>query len=159
MPQSSYTPLLDIAFIYDGLTNAERDILHLCLLPREEKRQEKVHEDVYPGISRIAKEAKCGTTTVKTFNKKMEKFGKFNFVKKRRVLGRKSNTYYLTEHAREFLILVQACRFQFYWKRYSKEVIQGLAEDEHFLAEKLYKKGGVIDNQTVHIQIGKTVHY
>jgi hypothetical protein len=141
MSKIAHNHLLDIAYIYDALTDAERDILHLCLLPRETKRREGIHDEIYPGIKRIAYESKCGTTTVKTFLKKMDNFGSFGFLKRRRVVGRRSNTYDLTEHAFEFLVLTQACRFQYDWKRYSKEVIQGISEDEHFLAEKLYKKG------------------
>lgn len=135
------TPLLDIAYIYDSLTDAERDILHRCFLIRETKRREGIHSEVFPSLNTIARESNCVATTVKTFLKKMDGFGSLGFLKRRRVLDRRSNTYDLTESAFEFLVLVQACRFQYDWKRYSKEVIIGLSEDEHFLAEKLYKKG------------------
>jgi hypothetical protein len=135
------TPLLDIAFLYDSLTAAERNILHSSLLIRETKRREGIHKEIFPSLKTIAREAKCGTTTVKTFLNKMDRFKEHGFLKRRRVVGRRSNTYDLTEDAFEFLVLIQACRFQYDWKRYSKEVIHGLSEDEQFLAEKLYKKG------------------
>lgn len=135
------TKLLDVATAYDQLTPAYRNILIGFFLDEEGKRRDGIYTAIYSGIKTIARKTGYGTTTIKKFLNEMESFGSNLILKRTKKIGCRSNHYEISEEAFEFLTLVRACHFERCWKRVREEVIQGLAEDELYLAEKLYRKG------------------
>ena len=128
------------ATMYDQMKPVTRKVLD-ALLWFETQVKNKKYIEVYASHKKIAKMAGCSISSLKTSIDELQ--GSFpNYILSvSRKVGFKTNIHRLSEKTYEFLYLLKMCRFTDRWKRVRFEVIQGLAEDELFLAEKLYRKG------------------
>lgn len=127
--------LLEAVYQYDRMWPSTRKILYFLVGVHGWKEKE-----AFPSHAYIAHKTKLGTTQVKKAIKQAKSLGVLQAARKQGE-KRRSLTYTINSFFSDAIILINACRFAYNWKKHREEVMQKVAEDEFFFAGLLNKRG------------------